>query len=269
MKAAHTPMPKVSAPPGAVVELDPSCIYFTFSRIRPQFSCGRTIQSTLDQLLANELQPSDLPLLSVLTDGAHYYSQNNRRLYTYKKLQALGKIENIPVRLRPLPQTKRMKEKYTVEKCSLTATLMREGKKGSPSAAAGAFSQEKEEEEEHDDGEEAAVVRLVSDTDANAVRGSPSSLGTRGGGVCPRRVSKSDADGLSTSSLQRSVITTAHGSTPERNATNVGPSARRHKKAGGGRKRQQGHRGRRSRSSSSSEGGRNSLERELRQLGLH
>ena len=29
--------------------------------------------------------------------------------------------------MKPVPQTKRMKDKYTVEKCALTAKLMREG----------------------------------------------------------------------------------------------------------------------------------------------
>ncbi|KAG5506455.1 hypothetical protein JKF63_05958 [Porcisia hertigi] len=111
-----------------VVEVDPLLVYFTFSRIRPRFSCGRTIESTLQQFRDGELQPRDLPLLSVLTDGAHqhYYSQNNRRLYMYKQLRREGFLDTLPVRLRPLPQTKRMHAKYTPETCTLNATLMRD-----------------------------------------------------------------------------------------------------------------------------------------------
>ncbi|KAG5480399.1 hypothetical protein LSCM4_06165 [Leishmania orientalis] len=107
------------------VEIDPLVVYFTFSRIRPRFSCGRTIERTLQQFRDGELHPRDLPLLSVLTDGAHYYSQNNRRLYAYKQLKREGLIDTIPVRLRPLPQTKRMRGKYSRETCALNATLMR------------------------------------------------------------------------------------------------------------------------------------------------
>lgn len=108
-----------------VVMLDPSVIYFTFSRIRPVFSCGRTIDSTYEQFISGELSPTDLPLLCVFTDGeGRYYSQNNRRLFLYKKLQSEGKLSVVPVRLRPLPSTKRMGHKYSPSKCSLTAKLM-------------------------------------------------------------------------------------------------------------------------------------------------
>lgn len=105
--------------------ISPHEIYFTFSRIRPAFSCGRTIESTRQQFAKGELRVSDIPLLSVLTDGkGHYFSQNNRRLYLYKKLQQDGILQTIPVRVRPLPSTKRMNEKYTPEKCALKAKLM-------------------------------------------------------------------------------------------------------------------------------------------------
>ncbi|CAG9573161.1 conserved hypothetical protein [Leishmania major strain Friedlin] len=109
-----------------VIHIDPLLVYFTFSRIRPHFSCGRTIESTLKQFRDGELHPRDLPLLSVLTDGAHYYSQNNRRLYVYKQLKREGLLDMLPVRLRPLPQTKRMRSKYSPQTCALNATLMRD-----------------------------------------------------------------------------------------------------------------------------------------------
>eukprot|EP00796_Vickermania_ingenoplastis_P005727 gene5727-4088_t len=110
---------------GGVTHVDPSHIYFTFSRIRPVFSCGRTIDSTLQQFMHGELCPTDLPLLCVFTDAAgRYYSQNNRRLYIFKQLKEKGFLTTVPVRLRPLPGTRRMAHKYSPSKCSLTARLM-------------------------------------------------------------------------------------------------------------------------------------------------
>ncbi|RNF26689.1 uncharacterized protein Tco025E_01087 [Trypanosoma conorhini] len=111
-----------------IAEVDPATVYFTFSRIRPTFSCGRTIASTLDQFLRHELTPHDLPLLCVLADReGRRYSLNNRRLYLYKELRERGALTTVPVRLRQLPDTRRMREKYTPAKCALRATLKREG----------------------------------------------------------------------------------------------------------------------------------------------
>ncbi|XQJ30857.1 hypothetical protein NXY56_006963 [Leishmania guyanensis] len=137
-----------------VVDIDPLLIYFTFSRIRPRFSCGRTIGSTLQQFRDGELQLRDLPLLSVLTDGAHYYSQNNRRLYTYKQLKREGLLDTVPVRLRPLPRTKRMYSKYSPQTCALAATLMRDtaNRDGirDTSAQASVVSDASDTEDDHD-----------------------------------------------------------------------------------------------------------------------
>lgn len=124
-KEAVTVTASPEALPDGTHLIDPSLIYFTFSRIRPVFSCGRTIESTRQQFLKGELRVTDLPLLSVFTDGkGHFFSQNNRRLYLYKTLREGGLLETIPVRIRPLPSTKRMSEKYTPEKCALQAKLM-------------------------------------------------------------------------------------------------------------------------------------------------
>jgi hypothetical protein len=114
----------------AVVEIDPAVIYFTFSRIRPTFSCGRTIEQTLADLRSNVLKPHQLPQITLLSDGVHYYSQNNRRLYCFKQLREEGSITKITARVKMIPNTKRMDNKYTPSACSLTATLKREGKLG-------------------------------------------------------------------------------------------------------------------------------------------
>ncbi|CCW66419.1 unnamed protein product [Phytomonas sp. Hart1] len=130
----------------SILELDPSIIYFTFSRIRPTFSCGRSIQSTLKLFQLKKMHPKDLPLISVFTDGTHYYSQNNRRLFMYKKLKEMAILNEIPVRVRALPSTKRMSNKYSPTKCSLTATLMRE-----KNTTTGADSNSEEEKGEEND----------------------------------------------------------------------------------------------------------------------
>ena len=67
--------------------------------------------------------------VTIANDG-HIFSLNNRRLYVYKTLRIQGFLENrsppnmIQVRVKAL--TKKELLKYTIERCSLTATLMRE-----------------------------------------------------------------------------------------------------------------------------------------------
>ena len=109
------------------VDIDPEIIYFTFSRVRPFFSCGRPVSETLESLIKGDLDTSDLPSITLLFDGVSYFSLNNRRLFVFKTLRQAGKLSTVRARVKPVPQTKRMKTKYTVEKCSLTAKLMREG----------------------------------------------------------------------------------------------------------------------------------------------
>jgi hypothetical protein len=117
---------------GQLAMVDPMPIYFTFSRIRPQFSCGRFVKDTLDELLNGTISVRDLPSIAVLTDGEHMYSLNNRRLFVFKELHKAGLLQEVPVRLRPVPQTKRMAEKYTPAKCALVATLKGQGHRGGP-----------------------------------------------------------------------------------------------------------------------------------------
>ena len=52
---------------GPLVQLRPSQILYTYSKVLPYFSgCGRTLQSTLDQIASGELKASDLPAISVI-----------------------------------------------------------------------------------------------------------------------------------------------------------------------------------------------------------
>ncbi|KAK7195565.1 hypothetical protein NESM_000484800 [Novymonas esmeraldas] len=246
-----------SASAERVVDVDPLAVYFTFSRIRPRFSCGRTIEETLRQLRAGELHPRDLPLLSVLTDGVHLYSQNNRRLYTYKQLKREGLLDTVPVRLRPLPQTKRMHSKYTPETCALVATLMRDtavkdGRKDG-SAAAGHSS---DGDDDGDDGKSEEQGPDAVDEPAPSRSTPPHS--TRG----PRHGGDKGKE-------------TQHG--PAASAPPAGPPPRRHAGAAAKRKSRRGKGAvvaqspstdSRSSSSNSGGGGATALEAELRRLGL-
>ncbi len=130
----------------SLADVDPNDVFFTFSRLRPKFSCGRRVQDTLDAILKWELRAEDLPPISVLLDPAtgHLFSLNNRRLYVFKTLQAAGRLQTVPARVKPVPQTKRMRDKYTADKCAKTARLMLEreavGRLGSDDEAEGVNS---------------------------------------------------------------------------------------------------------------------------------
>jgi hypothetical protein len=50
----------------------------------------------------------------------------------FKTLRSAGLLSTVVARVKPVPQTKRMKDKYTVDKCALTAKLMREGESKGP-----------------------------------------------------------------------------------------------------------------------------------------
>lgn len=105
----------------AIVQVDPLPVYFTFSRIRSQFSCGRRVHDTLQALLDGALSPADLPTIALLFYGVNYFSLNNRRLFVFKELARRGLVSTVPARVRPVPQTKRMRDKYSVDKCALEA----------------------------------------------------------------------------------------------------------------------------------------------------
>ena len=90
--------------------------------------CGKSIRDTIDEITSGATAPAELPFITVLTSGnGNFYSLNNRRLYVLKYLRANGYLEpsnTIRVRLKtPLP---RELKKYSPDKCSLTASIMKE-----------------------------------------------------------------------------------------------------------------------------------------------
>ena len=85
------------------VDIDPEIVYFTFSRVRPFFSCGRPVNETLESLIKGDLDTSDLPSITLLFDGVSYFSLNNRRLFVFKSLRQAGKLETVRARVKPVP----------------------------------------------------------------------------------------------------------------------------------------------------------------------
>lgn len=126
------------------LDIDPNTIYFTHSRVRPYFSgCGRRLEETLDDLMNGRMDLASLPIITILrgaggsSDGTsgHYFSLNNRRLWVLKELRKAGKLPSNLVRVRTKEALPREKDRYTAGKCSLNASIMREG-----SGADGAFA---------------------------------------------------------------------------------------------------------------------------------
>ena len=111
------------------VDVDPLVIFFTHSRIRPVFTgCNKRIADTVDEIVQGVIKVSDLPMITVVSGEQNgqtfYYSLNNRRLFTLKLIRQLGLLEKVRVRLK-VPSQKEI-ERYTPERCSLEAVIMKE-----------------------------------------------------------------------------------------------------------------------------------------------
>ena len=110
----------------AFIEIDPLEVRFTHSRVRPFFSgCGRRLQDTLEDLATGRMDIEALPVITILrgADGV-FFSLNNRRLWVLKELRRAGELTVVRVRIKEL--LAREVAKYSADKCSLTATIMRE-----------------------------------------------------------------------------------------------------------------------------------------------
>ena len=108
-----------------MIEIDPSVIYFTHARIRPFFTgCGRRVEDTLMDLRNGSLTVDALPKITVICNEGNYYSLNNRRLYVLKELRSTGSLMVIKARLKVALD--REKDRYTVERMSLSARIMKE-----------------------------------------------------------------------------------------------------------------------------------------------
>lgn len=107
------------------IEIDPSSIYFTHARIRPFFTgCGRRVEETLTDISEGRLSIDSLPKITVISNNGSFFSLNNRRLFVLKHLRARGILTVITARIKVALE--REKERYKVERCSLTAKIMKE-----------------------------------------------------------------------------------------------------------------------------------------------
>ena len=111
-----------------LVKVDPETVRFTHSKIRPYFSgCGRKVLDTLADIEEGRMKLEQLPQITVImgADG-HVFSLNNRRLYVLKALRSRGLLPDNSIGVRTKEALPRELARYTVDRCSLTATIMRE-----------------------------------------------------------------------------------------------------------------------------------------------
>jgi len=103
-------------------EIDPSIIYFTHSKLRKKFSDGKLVEETFKQVLDGIVKVEDLPKIKVMYDPSteRYISMNNRRLWVFKQLNALGKLPTILV---IIEMVKGKDNKLTKNTYSLNAKL--------------------------------------------------------------------------------------------------------------------------------------------------
>lgn len=80
------------------MELNPSEIRYAQDSIAETFADHTPLTSTFARLLAGELSSEDLPPIECLfKDGNWYATSGNRRLYLFKKLKELGRLDKIAV----------------------------------------------------------------------------------------------------------------------------------------------------------------------------
>ena len=109
------------------VEVDPEEIYFTHAKISRSFSgCGRRINETIQDITEGRTSLQQLPTITVLQCGDAFFTLNNRRLYVLKHLRTIGFLErhNNKVKVRLKTAKKRELNRYSVDRCSLTASFM-------------------------------------------------------------------------------------------------------------------------------------------------
>lgn len=103
--------------------MDPLTIYFTHSKISPNFTgCSKTILESYQEIKENPEIISKIPIIKVYFDGKNFYSENNRRLYLFKLLAKEGIINSIPIRIEVLKGKKL--EKYQKNTYSLNAKIV-------------------------------------------------------------------------------------------------------------------------------------------------
>ena len=75
-------------------ELNPQEIRYVQDSISSKFQCGRRVADTMNQLLSGLLSIHSIPTIRVFQWNGHWYSQDNRRLWAFKK----AGLKSVPVR---------------------------------------------------------------------------------------------------------------------------------------------------------------------------
>ena len=110
-----------------LVEIEIDHIYFTHSKIYPQFSgCGKTLKETLLDIHNIKIRITDIPFITIIPsyDNSCFFSLNNRRLWVFKQLSKTNNLKTIMVRIKPFPKGKKNRKKYKKELLSKSASIM-------------------------------------------------------------------------------------------------------------------------------------------------
>jgi len=76
---------------------NPHKVLFTNSIISTHFSCGRTVQSTIDALASGSIAPKDIPTIRIVRRNGKLLTLDHRRLYAFQK--ALPAHAEVPMKL--------------------------------------------------------------------------------------------------------------------------------------------------------------------------
>ena len=82
------------------INIKPSEIYFSHSKINPRFTgCKKLISESLTEITTGATKISAIPKIKLYVAGDRYISENNRRLFLFKELEKLGLLETITCRV--------------------------------------------------------------------------------------------------------------------------------------------------------------------------
>lgn len=79
------------------IEVDPHKVLFTNPCINDRFTCGRSVESTIEALTSGELTPDDIPLITVVQQSHRVVTLDHRRLYAFRAAFPPG--TKVPARL--------------------------------------------------------------------------------------------------------------------------------------------------------------------------
>ena len=111
--------------------LRPSDIRFTQDSIGSRFTDGSYISNTFHDLLFGLKSTDDIEVIEVVQqDGVRWAITGNRRLYLYRRLQDLGVVTTIPVRVRSLsePWVRNQLNNHRTTNCDGVKAVCRQSK---------------------------------------------------------------------------------------------------------------------------------------------